>query len=237
MVKKVVFTLIVAIALLFFGGWLALRHHAEAVFEPDYWEATIQAFEEADAGAPPQRQIVFIGSSSIRLWEDLEEDMAPLPVLNRGFGGAHMSHLVHNAERIVTAYTPRAVVVYGGDNDIGAGKTPETIAADFASLVERLRSHQPDLPIYFITIKPSRLRWEQWPAMSETNTLIARMASADRNLSILDVSRPMLDLGQGEAPPDDLFWIDGLHLSEQGYAIWAEVVSSRLKADLGQMFL
>ena len=237
MVKKVVVTLIVAIALLFFGGWLALRHHAAAVLEPNYWEAAIQAFEEADAGAPPQRQIVFIGSSSIRLWEDLEEDMSPLPVLNRGFGGAHMSHLVHNAERIVTAYTPRAVVVYGGDNDIGAGKTPETIAADFASLVERLRSHQPDLPIYFITIKPSRLRWEQWPAMSETNALIARMASADRNLAILDVSRPMLDLGQGEAPPDDLFWVDGLHLSEQGYAIWAEVVSSRLKADLGQMFL
>jgi lysophospholipase L1-like esterase len=233
MVKKVVLTLIVAIALLFVGGLLALRHHAAAVVEPDYWEATIQSFEEADAGAPPQRQIVFIGSSSIRLWEDLEEDMAPLPVLNRGFGGAHMSHLVHNAERIVTAYTPRAVVVYGGDNDIGAGKPPETIAADFASLVERLRSHQPDLSIYFITIKPSRRRWDQWRAMSEANALIARMASADRNLAILDVSRPMLDLGQGEAPPADLFWIDGLHLSEQGYAIWAEVVSSRLMADLG----
>lgn len=71
MVKKVVLTLIVAIALLFVGGWLALHHHAAAVFEPDYWEATIQSFEEADAGAPPQRQIVFIGSSSIRLWEDL----------------------------------------------------------------------------------------------------------------------------------------------------------------------
>lgn len=233
MLKKILLSLVVGVTVLALGGWLVLRHHGEAVLEPDYWEAEIQAFEEADAGAPPQGRIVFTGSSSIRFWENLEADMAPLAVLNRGFGGAHMSHVLHNAERLVTAYAPRALVLYVGDNDIGAGKSPETVAADFVDLVDRVRSHQPELPIYFITIKPSRLRWDLWPTMAEANARIARLAVVDPNLSLLDISRPMLDLGRGEAPPEDLFWLDGLHLTEAGYAIWTEVVRPRLLADLG----
>ena len=143
------------------------------------------------------------------------------------------SGCLHNAERLVTAYAPRALVLYVGDNDIGAGKSPETVAADFVALVDRVRSHQPELPIYFITIKPSRLRWDLWPTMAEANARIARLAVADPNLSLLDISRPMLDLGRGEAPPEELFWLDGLHLTQAGYAIWAEVVRPRLLADLG----
>ena len=159
--------------------------------------------------------------------------MAPLRVLNRGFGGAHMSHVVHYADRIITPYAARALVVYVGDNDIGAGKTPATVVTDFEALVAHVRKTQPEIPIYYITIKASRARWELWPVMDDANHRIGAIADRDPLITVLDVSAPMLALGGGDAPPADLFWIDGLHLTAKGYALWTEVVRMRLLADLG----
>ena len=81
--------------------------------------------------------------------------------------------------------------------------------------------------------KSQRLRWALWPFMQDTNDRIARIANADPKMAVLDISRPMLELGRGDAPPAELFWIDGLHLTEAGYALWTEVVRPRLLADLG----
>lgn len=199
----------------------------------EFWESQIEAYEAADAERfPDQGLILFTGSSSIRLWSTLEADMAPLDVLNRGFGGAHMSHVVHFADRIIEPYEARAIVVYVGDNDIGAGKTPATVAADFRALVARVREHQPTVPLYYLTIKASRLRWELWPVMDETNRLIAEIAAQDPLIHIIDVSAPMIARGGGAIPPSDLFRFDGLHLSEEGYALWTSIVRERLLTDL-----
>ena len=105
---------------------------------------------------------------------------------------------------------------------------------DFEALVARVRPSQPALPIYYLTIKPSRLRWALWPTMAEANDRIATLAAGDPKLTVLDVSRPMLELGRGQAPPAALFWVDGLHMTEAGYAIWTEVVRKQLLADLGE---
>ena len=234
MLKKILLVVLALVVLVVGGGALYLFVRGDAMNEPDFWASEIEAFEAADATAPPEPgRILFTGSSSIRLWETLERDMAPMQVLNRGFGGAHMSHVVHFADRVITPYAPRALVIYVGDNDIGAGKTPETVVADFQALVAYVRADQPELPIYYITIKPSRLRWDLWPLMDETNDRIARIADADPRMTVLDIGAPMLELGDGDAPPADLFWIDGLHLTEKGYALWTEVVQPRLLADLG----
>lgn len=234
MLKKILLSVLALIVLVVGGGAIYLSVYGDAMQEPAFWESEIEAFEAADATDPPEPgSILFTGSSSIRLWDSLESDMAPLRVLNRGFGGAHMSHVVHFADRIITPYAPRALVVYAGDNDIGAGKTPGTVVADFEALVAHVRRDQPELPIYYITIKPSRLRWDQWPTMDETNARIGRIADADPGIHVLDIGRPMLELGAGDAPPSELFWLDGLHLTDRGYALWTEVVRPRLLADLG----
>ncbi|MEM9176267.1 MAG: GDSL-type esterase/lipase family protein [Myxococcota bacterium] len=230
--KKILLGLL---ALVLVAG-LYVYAHADEAGKAEFWESAIVDFEEADAVQPPgPGRIVFTGSSSIRFWGSLEEDMAPLSVLNRGFGGAHMAHVVHFADRIIAPYAPRALVVYVGDNDIAAGKTPETVVDDFEALVALARADRPTLPIYYITIKPSRSRWALWPTMAEANARIAARAAADPHMHVLDVATPMLALGQGEAPPSDLFWIDGLHLTEKGYALWTEVVRARLLADLGDL--
>ena len=234
MVKKVLIGVVALTTLVVLGGGLALYARGGDAGKPEFWEGEIEAFEAADAETPPaQGLVLFTGSSSVRLWESLEADMAPLRVLNRGFGGAHMAHVVHFADRIITPYAPRALVVYVGDNDIGAGKTPATVVADFQALVAHVRANQSALPIYYIAIKPSRLRWALWPSMAEANDQIRALAESDPNMTFLDIAAPMLELGQGEAPPSDLFWIDGLHLTEKGYRLWTEVVQPRLLSDLG----
>lgn len=233
MIRRILLGVTIVLALGGVGGWLALRHYQAASLDPAYFEDAIVAFEEADRARPPEPgAIVFVGSSSIRFWETLEEDMAPLRVLRRGFGGAHMAHLVHNAPRIVVPYSPSAVVVYAGDNDLadGTGKNVDDVVADFEALRALLREASPELPIYFITIKPSRLRWDRWPVMDEANRRMAALADADPHLAVLDIATPMLG-EPGEPPPSGLFALDGLHLSQAGYALWTRVVLDRLMAD------
>lgn len=222
---------LVALVVLAAGAFFFLGDRMQ---QAAFWEGTIEDFEAADAEAFPEPgAIVFTGSSSIRLWSTLEQDMAPLRVLNRGFGGAHMDHVVHFADRIIRPYAPRALVVYAGDNDIGAGKSPERVEADFRALVELVRESQPDLAIYYLTIKASRLRWELWPVMHEANERIAALAAADPAIHVIDVSSPMIEQGLGDEPPSSLFALDGLHLSDEGYALWTSVVRPRLLRDLG----
>jgi lysophospholipase L1-like esterase len=223
----------IAVAILA-GGRLALEWYGRASQDPAFFEDEIAAFEAADREhPPPERPVVFVGSSSIRLWDTLAEDMAPLPVLNRGFGGSQLAHAVHFADRAVIRYRPRAVVLYAGDNDLDerTGKSAADVVRDFEAFVARVHGSVPDARIYYLAIKPSRLRWARWPEMAKANAEIAALCAGDPRLAFLDVATPML--ATGEPPARDLFIIDGLHLSAEGYALWTSVVKPRLLADLG----
>lgn len=209
-----------------------LRYMNGAASDPAFFASEIEAFVEADRAAPPAPgQIVFVGSSSIRFWTTLEADMKPLAVVRRGFGGAHLAHVVHEAPRIVIPYAPRAVVVYAGDNDIGAGKSAETVVADFEALVARLRAALPEVDVWFLSIKPSRLRASLWPEMAKANERIEALADADPRLHYLDVGSVLL--GPDGSPAADFFRFDGLHLSAEGYAAWTKVVKPALLAAYG----
>jgi lysophospholipase L1-like esterase len=222
-----------ALALLL-GGRRALEWYGRASQAPDFFADEIAAFEAADRERPPpERPIVFVGSSSIRLWGTLAEDMAPLPVLNRGFGGSQLAHALHFADRVVIRYRPRAVVLYAGDNDLAerTGKSAADVVRDFQAFAARVHGAVPDARIYYLAIKPSRMRWARWPEMAKANADIAALCAGDPRLAFLDVATPML--ATGEPPARSLFVFDGLHLSAQGYALWTSVVRPRLLADLG----
>ncbi|MFK7897784.1 MAG: SGNH/GDSL hydrolase family protein [Myxococcota bacterium] len=228
------------IAVLAVAGALALRNYGQKSLDPQFYDDTIAEFEAADQKNPPlPGAILFTGSSSIRLWDTLAEDMAPLRVINRGFGGAHMAHVARNAKRLTLPYAPTAIVVYAGDNDLaeGTGKSPETVIQDFQTFLSAVRSELPDVPIYFIAIKPSVLRWDRWPEMQEANEGIRAMAAADDRLHFLDIATPMLISSDPEASPvpsGDLFRFDGLHLSAAGYAVWTEAIRPILLAHHGK---
>lgn len=215
------------------AGGAALR---SVVNSQHIWEHQIAGYERADRRHPPPRgAIVFTGSSTIRLWRTLARDMAPLPVINRGFGGAHLAHVNAFARRIVLPYAPAAVVLYCGDNDLGAwtGKRPDTIVSDFTRFASLVHGALPEARIYFVSIKPSRLRRNQWPAQQAANRTIAELARELPRVDYVDVATPMLE--GARVPARKLFALDGLHLSSAGYALWTSVLRTVLLRDLADL--
>jgi lysophospholipase L1-like esterase len=192
------------------------------------WEKEIAAFEKRDREEPPPKNpIVFVGSSSIRRW-DLSKSFPGVPTLNRGFGGSHLADSVHFAPRIVLKYEPRLIVLYAGDNDIAAGKTPERVAADFREFVALVHDKLPKTRIVYICIKPSLLRWKLIDKIRQANALIEAECKKNEHVLYLDVATPML--GDDGKPRKELFAADGLHLSARGYELWARLLRPHLEA-------
>ncbi len=152
--------------------------------DPARFTADIAAFEAWDRqNSAPKDAVLFVGSSSIRMWQTAE-CFPGIPVINRGFGGSHASDVNHFAKRIVLKYAPRAIVFYAGDNDLADGKSPEQVAGDFARFVEIVESKLPDTRIIYLPVKPSLARWQLWPEMQATNALVKKLIDANDHLSL-----------------------------------------------------
>ncbi len=194
---------------------------------PSRWESAIQKFEEQDRRMPPAKGgILFVGSSSIRFW-DLEKHFPELEPLNRGFGGSQVADTVHFADRIVLPYEPRVIVMYAGDNDIAAGKTPCEVHDEFQTFVGLVHEKLPATRIVFVAIKPSIRRWELVPKMRAANALILATCVEDERLEFVDIDTPMI--GEDGHPRPELFIQDGLHLSNAGYELWTGLVRPLLR--------
>jgi lysophospholipase L1-like esterase len=194
---------------------------------PD-WARDMARFAAEDAASPPPADAyVFTGSSSVRLWNTLARDFPGKPVLNRGFGGSQLRDAVHHADQVAIGYRPRMVLLYAGDNDIDAGRTPRQVLEDFRAFVARLREASPDVRIGFIAIKPSPARADQLPRQRAANALVRSEAARLRGVDFIDVATPMLD-ASGQPRPE-LFVEDRLHMNAAGYALWRRVVAPYLR--------
>ena len=206
--------------------------------DPLAWESTIRKFEAHDRRQPPPSDvIVFTGSSSITFWSTLERDMAPLPVINRGFGGSRIDEVVRYAPRIVVAYRPRAVVLFVGTNDLSGSKpkTPQAVFDGYRAFVDVVHAALPAVPIYYISITPAPSRRKHWPSVQEVNRLIAAHierahTQTDARLHFIDLT-PVI-LGPDGQPDRSLFRIDRLHPNSKGYAVWTAAIKPILLADL-----
>jgi lysophospholipase L1-like esterase len=190
---------------------------------PPRFESEIAAFEKWDRqNAFPKDAILFVGSSSIRLWQTAEV-FPDAPVINRGFGGSTIADVNHYFERVVAKYKPRAIIFYAGDNDIAAGKSPQKVFEDFQEFVRLVSERLQKTPIYFISIKPSLARLKMWPEMQKANGLVRELSSKNDQVKFVDIATPML--AGRDAPPMDLFLDDGLHLNDDGYKLWNKALS------------
>jgi len=189
--------------------------------DPTRFEEAIAAFEAEEQ--PPRGAIVGIGSSSMRGWRNaINDDLAPLTIIPRGFGGSGMFDALHYVDRIVTPYEPRAVILYEGDNDVIWNIPPEGILTTFRAFAAAIHEELPETRIYILSVKPSPARWGHWPAMQETNELLRLESETDDRLFFIDVSTPMLD--ESGQPIDDLYIGDRLHMTRQGYEVWRDAV-------------
>lgn len=187
------------------------------------WEKDIRAFEASDKTNPPPRgAILFIGSSSIRMWKTLSQDFPEHRVINRGFGGSEIADSVQFAERIVFPYEPQMIVMYAGGNDINGGKSPEQVASDFKAFVAKVRVRLPETRMAYISIAPNPARWAQVEKIRAANRLIEEFCRAGERLTFINTFQHML--GSDSLPRPDIFLNDRLHMNAKGYELWTQIV-------------
>ncbi len=190
---------------------------------PLVWAEDIAAF----AALPPSEEqfpILFYGSSSIRLWKSLAEDMDEFPVLNRGFGGSRLYDAIYWAEEVIADHDPSQIVVFSGTNDIAGGspRSADWVAARFDELVTRVRGLGCDAPLLYLAITPTPAREAHLTIVHEANRLIAARCAADPSLHFVDTASGVLDVS---GRPDPRWFVeDGLHLNAAGYAHWTKTL-------------
>ena len=189
-----------------------------------YWyEDEVRRLEKDRLKLGYDPEVIFYGSSSVRMWGTLNEDFPGMKVTNLGFGGSTLAACVWFFERIMTPYKPKALVIYAGDNDLGDGRHPEEIFIFFQQLMVKSKILFGDLPCFFISLKPSLARWHMVDQFKYTNNLIeSEIIKYDGNWKFIDIFKKMLD--KSGKPNLDLFMEDGLHMSEKGYKLWKDIV-------------
>jgi lysophospholipase L1-like esterase len=196
--------------------------------DPARFQNDIDAFIEHDRkNSYPAHAILFVGSSSIRLWAT-GEAFNQYPVINRGFGGSHISDVNNYFSSIVKKYEPEVIVFYAGDNDIAGEKPASQVYDDYVEFAQKVKTELPETCVIYLPIKPSIRRWESWPAMQETNSMIKAFSDSNDKFYYADLATPMLAKDDGRPLPD-LFVEDGLHLNGHGYQLWQSILGPLLE--------
>ena len=190
----------------------------------------IRAFKHQDSiHFPPKNGILFIGSSSIRLWGDLEKRFPDKPIIKRGVGGSQISQLVkYYTPYILFPYQPGKVFIYDGENDIASGKSADFVADEFKKLWEMISNQMPEAKIYYMSIKPSPSRLKYLDEIGEANNLIKNYLLNKPNSTYIDLSAPIFKHGTS-MPDSSLFRADYLHLNSKGYDKWQQVLEAYLR--------
>jgi lysophospholipase L1-like esterase len=227
MKAKVINLLITAIAL---SGILAVSAPslAQRGTDPGIWDEAMRRFAEMDWRDPPELgSIVLTGSSSIARWNDQAADaLAPLTVISRGFGGSVMNDVLFHLDQVALKYSPRAIVIYEGDNDTAYGIPEDVILSGLKEIITRVHEALPETRIYVMAVKPSTLRVDVWNDAQQVNAAYQEVAKSDPLVFFIDSASPFL--GEDGKVMTDIFVEDGLHLNVTGNLIWGSIIRAAL---------
>ena len=193
-----------------------------------WYEAEVRQLE-ANLHASPvgTDNVVFYGSSSIRLWTTLAQDFPDLNALNAGFGGSTLAACAWFFQRLVVPLSPRSVVFYAGDNDLGDGRHPEEVYLFFCAFAEKMQRLLPGIPLYYLSVKISPARWGLSNQIRSANKLIADEITRYPDWQYIDATTPLL--GTDGRPRQEFFEGDGLHLSPAGYRVWTQAFQQQAR--------
>ena len=193
----------------------------------DFWRNQINRLKRRVRSLEKTENLIaFYGSSSIRLWVHMKEDLATLNVLNLGFGGSNYAWCAHYFDEVFRPLQPKKIVLYAGENDLGEGKSPETVLADCKRLVQKIKEKDANITLAIISIKPTITRQEMLPDILETNRLLEKYVVQELKSQFIDVFSPMIT--QDHKPRPELYMADGLHLNKAGYEIWSRTIRAAL---------
>lgn len=205
------------------------------------WEKDIARLEKKQQTETTKNGIVFYGSSSIRLWDSIKEDMGPWPAIQRGYGGAKLPDIIHYAPRMLGPHLGkenpnrcRAVVLFvandiSGDSDTDCSTTE--VAERFSKLLKWIREKDPSVPVFWIEVTPTHRRWDVWPKIENASSVIRTLINNDKHAHFIATAGAFL--GNDGRPKSDLFVADQLHLNRDGYRLWSSLIKAQLYHHLG----
>ncbi|UCD59785.1 MAG: G-D-S-L family lipolytic protein [Flavobacteriaceae bacterium] len=170
--------------------------------------------------------IVFTGSSSIRLWKDLQETYPKYQIVNSGFGGSEASDLLTYTQELILQYNPKKVFIYEGDNDINANKKPKDIISVFKEIILKIKNSNPETWIVIISAKPSLTRWHLKGKYKSLNRRFNRLCKKEQYVNYANIWNIMLDRKKLR---QDIFIEDGLHMNAKGYELWDQIISNYIQ--------
>jgi hypothetical protein len=213
---------------IFFIGCSPIKKY-QSLPEVKAWEDDIKIFEQLDKTETyPENAIIFAGSSSIRLWSTLEKDMAPYPVIQRGYGGAKLSDYAVYADRIFDPHPCKAIVIFIANDITGSDgdKSPEEIGRLFRFLLSTIREKHPATPVFWIAVTPTASRWAVWPEIQKANEMIKEICLKEENTHFITTDYAFLN--DKRLPDDKYFVSDKLHLSKEGYEVWTGIIKKEI---------
>ena len=224
------FAAILLLSLLFLASCTSTKNIPESISK---WEPEIAAFDKLNQSEKyPDNSILFLGSSSIRLWNTLGQELAPYPVIQRGFGGSNTPAVLHYTKRIVYPHKFQALVIFvanditGSQNDL----SPTESSENFRKIVRTIRGKFKQQPIFIVEITPSQSRWEKWSLIKQDNVRLKELCKKEKNLYFIETARSFLN--EKSEPKNELFRDDFLHLNHNGYKIWGKLIKAELDKKL-----
>lgn len=206
--------------------FVALQTQAQQ--PPAFWNEIV-AFKKADTINPPiANPILFVGSSSFTKWKDVNNYFPGYPIINRGFGGSTLVDVIRYAYDVILPYKPKEIVIYCGENDLAYSDavTAQDVFNRFKTLFGMIRTNLPDVPVYYVAIKPSPSRVRLIEKVKEANKLISGYLKKQKKAGFINVFDAMLD--EKGQPRPELFVSDMLHMKPEGYAIWQKIIQPYL---------
>lgn len=189
----------------------------------------IKAFKKQDSvNAPSKHSILFVGSSSFTKWKDVADYFPGYSIINRGFGGSSLVDVIRYADDVIFPYNAKQIVIYCGENDLASSDTvsAQTVFHRFKKLYSMIRVKMPQVPVDFISLKPSPSRARLKSKMLEANSLIKKYLAKQKNTSFIDVYHKMLN--EDGKPKPEIYVEDSLHMNAKGYAIWQKIIEPYL---------
>jgi lysophospholipase L1-like esterase len=196
--------------------------------DPNRFSEQVEKLAQAKYNFSPGKKLaLFTGSSSIRMWSDIQDSFPDYNVINNGFGGSHFSDLIYFYNKLIIPHQPDILFIYEGDNDIASQKKPRDIAREAKFLLAKIQRDLPNTQVVLISPKPSIARWDLRKDYEALNRKLKRLAKKTDKVEFADVWNAMLD-EKGNVF-QDVFLQDNLHMNKKGYDIWAKVLSGFLK--------
>lgn len=194
------------------------------------YENDIAAFERLDKIEKyADNSVLFVGSSSIRLWSTIAEDVAPYPVIQRGFGGSRTPDVVQYLERIAYPHQFSAIVIFVANDITGSANdlTPKETRDNYQEMVRIIRDKYKHQPIFIIEITPSQSRWKYWSQIRQTNLLLKKLCRKGKNTYFIETAGHFLN--ERSEPRNELFRDDHLHLNRDGYLVWGKLIKGEVE--------